>query len=218
MEINIEYKLYTFQDTILNLVMSLENDFYLTGGTALHRFYLQSRYSEDLDFFVSNAPHFYEDFNEIFENITAQGFNVKREVSFRDFYRLRINEDLQVDFVNDRVYRYGKSNVVSGFRIDNPLNILANKITAIVSRDEEKDFFDICCCALNLEFNWHTLLTIANKKALIEKETLIYRLKSFPLQWLSKIKTLKPLNITSELIEIMCNDIVKESMNSLYKQ
>ncbi|HPP99653.1 MAG TPA: nucleotidyl transferase AbiEii/AbiGii toxin family protein [Termitinemataceae bacterium] len=198
--------------------MSLENDFYLTGGTALHRFYLHSRYSVDLDFFVSNAPHFYEDFNEILESIKAQGFSVKQEVSFRDFYRIRINEDLQVDFVNDRVYRYGKSNVISGFRIDSPLNILANKITALVSRDEEKDFYDICCCALNMDFNWHTLLEIANKKALIEKETLIYRLKCFPLPWLSKIKTLKPFTITPEIIETMCDDILKESTNNLYKQ
>ena len=51
-------RLYPFQDEILRLVQSLNVDFYLTGGTALSRHYLQHRYSDDLDFFVNNHPDF----------------------------------------------------------------------------------------------------------------------------------------------------------------
>lgn len=37
MEKSLNYQaLYTLQDQILSHVMALENDFYLTGGTALH--------------------------------------------------------------------------------------------------------------------------------------------------------------------------------------
>jgi len=38
----------------------LNPGFYLTGGTALGRFYLNHRYSEDLDFFVNADPEFKE--------------------------------------------------------------------------------------------------------------------------------------------------------------
>jgi hypothetical protein len=41
-------KLYPLQDEVLNLLTKPEVDFYLTGGTALSRYYLQHRYSDDL--------------------------------------------------------------------------------------------------------------------------------------------------------------------------
>ena len=47
-------KFYFFQDQVLKAFESLELDFYLTGGTALSRCYLNHRYSDDLDFFVNN--------------------------------------------------------------------------------------------------------------------------------------------------------------------
>jgi hypothetical protein len=217
MEKIVDYQaLYSLQDEILSLVMALDNDFYLTGGTALHRFYCHHRYSVDLDFFVSNSSLFYETVNEILESLRKMRFEIEQEVVFRDFYRIRINQLLQVDFVNDRVYRFGKSNIISTYRIDNPINILANKITALISRDEEKDFFDLFCCAFSLQFHWHTILEIANKKARVEKDILIYRLASFPLPWLDKIKIISPLEITSDSIKSLCDDILFERDNSLF--
>ncbi len=44
------HKLYPFQDEILGKIHSLHTDFYLTGGTALGRCYLEHRYSDDLAF------------------------------------------------------------------------------------------------------------------------------------------------------------------------
>ncbi len=44
--------IYSLQDKILKIVFSLDNGFYLTGGTALHRFYFKLRYSDDLVFFL----------------------------------------------------------------------------------------------------------------------------------------------------------------------
>ena len=44
-------KLYPFQDKILKILGKADTEFYLTGGTALSRFLLNHRYSDDLDFF-----------------------------------------------------------------------------------------------------------------------------------------------------------------------
>jgi predicted nucleotidyltransferase component of viral defense system len=46
-------KLYAFQDELLKIVRAQNLDFYLTGGTALSRVYLNHRYSDDLDLFVN---------------------------------------------------------------------------------------------------------------------------------------------------------------------
>ena len=49
-------KLYRLQDKFLNWWTNLGLPFYLTGGTALGRYYLEHRSSEDLDFFVNADP------------------------------------------------------------------------------------------------------------------------------------------------------------------
>jgi len=207
--------LYLLQDRVLTIVQALDNAFYLTGGTALHRFYYGARYSDDLDFFVSEGENFHEDIKEITDALIESGTPFCKDVNARDFFRITVDSLLQIDFVNDRVYRYGKSNIINKIRVDNKINILTNKITAILTRDEAKDIFDLFCLAYNEAFNWGEILKIAEKKAIVEKDFLIYRLKSFPLSWLDKIKIIKSVEITSKKIEILCQDIIKESDNRL---
>ena len=50
--------LYPFQDRVLYALSLVDAGFYLTGGTALSRGYLNHRFSEDLDFFVNDSEHF----------------------------------------------------------------------------------------------------------------------------------------------------------------
>ena len=219
MEKNIDYKkLYILQDKVLKLVSKLDNDFYLTGGTALHRFYFNARYSDDLDFFVTNDINFNEDVDEIIETLIDQKYNIIEDVKSRDFCRITVNNLLQLDFVNDRVYRYKKSNIINGIKIDNKINILTNKINTIINRDEEKDIFDLFCLVYEENFNWAEIFKIANKKAVIEKDIFIYRLKSFPLEWLLRIKLIKDINITKDDIDILCDDILNELDNSLKRE
>ena len=48
-------QLYALQDKVLKIIFTEETPFYLTGGTALHRFYCEHRYSDDLDLFMQHA-------------------------------------------------------------------------------------------------------------------------------------------------------------------
>ena len=217
MEKEIEYnRLYSLQDRLLEIVFGLENSFYLTGGTALHRFYYNLRYSDDLDFFSNNDMLFSESVTGILDSCYKNGIEYQRVVQAKDFQRVIIEELLQLDFVNDRVHREGKSNVITGFRIDNKLNILTNKIVAVLNRDEEKDIFDLFAISYNESFNWGTVLEIANKKALVDRGFLIERLNEFPLEWLSHLKIVKSIDIKKEAISRLCEDILNETENSLY--
>ena len=51
-------ELYKLQDKVFEALKGNYGSLYLTGGTALSRFYLHHRYSDDLDFFVNSDPSF----------------------------------------------------------------------------------------------------------------------------------------------------------------
>ena len=143
-------KLYKLQDKVLSLVFEVENDFYLTGGTCLSRFYVEKRYSDDLDFFTNNSSRFSFAVKNI-KQALKKHFDLTVEVDSKDFIRFRVDDLLQIDFVNDIASRY-KDVVITKERyaIDNVENILSNKITAIVGRDNPKDIFDIYLISKNL--------------------------------------------------------------------
>lgn len=206
-------QLYILQDKVLKIIFAEETSFYLTGGTALHRFYCEGRYSDDLDLFMQGQPYFYDETKAVIYNL-QKNFTVETVVSAKDFLRIKI-DNLKIDFVNDRVYRYGISNIKNGIPIDNVYNILANKLTAVLGRDEEKDVFDIVCICLMYDFNWADILQSAHKKENFEDYILIERLKSFPLDWLENLKLIKKTEITDRMIDIMCSDIKEKNKNSL---
>ena len=95
MEKKIEYtQLYELQDRVLDLIFSLNNEFYLTGGTALHRFYYNLRYSDDLDFFSSADPLFGENIREILSCMDDKSIEYTREVQTKDFQRVFVQNRL----------------------------------------------------------------------------------------------------------------------------
>ena len=188
---SIDYKkLYELQDKVLKIVFETEQEFYLTGGTCLSRFYIDKRYSDDLDFFTNQSPRFSFAVKNIRQVLQAK-FDLSVEVESKDFIRFKINDLLQIDFVNDIAFRY-KDVVVNenGFLLDNIENILSNKITAVVGRDNPKDIFDIYLISKFYKFDWNEILDSAHQKAGFTDEELVIRLKSFPKELLKEIKVI----------------------------
>lgn len=209
-------QLYALQDKVLKIIFTEETPFYLTGGTALHRFYCERRYSDDLDLFMQGQPYFYDEAKALIYNL-QKDFTVETLVNAKDFLRIKI-DNLKIDFVNDRVYRYGKSNIKDRIAVDNVYNILANKLTAVLGRDEEKDVFDIVSICLMYDFNWADILDAAHEKEGFDDYVLIERLRSFPLVWLKNLKLIKKTDITDKMIDIMCSDIKEKNGNSLVRK
>ncbi|TVQ26616.1 MAG: hypothetical protein EA382_05025 [Spirochaetaceae bacterium] len=73
--------------------------------------------------------------------------------------------------MNDRVYRHG-SPVVSpqGYRLDNLANIFANKLCALIGRDEPKDVFDLCLLTGRPDAAPPDLIGVARRKCAIDPE------------------------------------------------
>lgn len=184
---SIDYKnLYELQDKVLNAVFEVENEFYLTGGTCLSRFYQEKRYSDDLDFFTNSSLRYSFAVKNI--KIALQRmFKLSVEVESKDFTRFKIDGLLQIDFVNDIASRYKEVVIHNDYLIDNVENILSNKLTAIIGRDSPKDIFDIYLISKFYSFSWDEILNSAHEKAGFRDEDLIVRLKSFPMQLLNNI-------------------------------
>lgn len=127
----------------------LANDFYLTGGTALAAFYLQHRYSEDLDFFTANpnALRFVATYlNEIVKTLSATvEFTRTFNTFIESFVTSSDGERIKLDFAYDTPYRLRPTELhpLFNIQIDNFLDISANKLAALFDRAAEKDFVDV---------------------------------------------------------------------------
>lgn len=162
-------QLYPLQDQALAIITDLETGFYLTGGTAVSRVYLHHRFSDDLDLFVNYDKRFGAWANLVIRTLSAQArwqVTVTKNEEF--FARLLLQQNdvtLKIEMINDVPSHIGEihQHPVLG-RIDSPENILANKLTALVNREEPRDLADIWGLCTKLGLSLVDALTGAHSK------------------------------------------------------
>ena len=201
--------LYPLQNKFLAVFSEYNNEkFYLTGGTALSRFYFQHRYSEDLDFFsAKELKEFRKDIKDILDLAEKKFFSFEIEIISDSFARIFLQEDdtlLKIDFVNEVVFHWGEFKNFPLFAcVDNAINILANKITAIM-RYEAKDIVDIWILAKKLTFSWRDIMDIASKKSPVDPIEVSKVIQTLPLDELKFIKWATDVDN-----EVVYNDLQK---------
>ncbi len=217
-----DYKsLYLLQDKALAVLTGHLGPFYLTGGTALGRYYLDHRFSDDLDFFVNSNPEFSSEVNRIFKWVVSQmPVDTKSTVDTDEFVRIWIGEEvrMKLEFVNDTGKHLGPVNFFNQVPLDNPANILANKLGAMLSRDEAKDVFDIVYIAREYAFNWKDVYENATRKQLMNEEDVLKRLTTFPVEWITEQRWLKKsedLLSFKQSLDRIADDFLLANDNSL---
>lgn len=224
---SIEYykRLYRLQDRVLEIVNNLDVNLYLTGGTALSRFHLNHRYSDDLDFMTHKDPYFGEYIQTITDSLMDDHLEVKAYGISSTFAALHVfdkadpsNMKLHIDFINEKSsVHFGDYYSSEKFlRVDNQRNILSNKIS-ILSREEPKDIADIWFICKNLDFKWDEIVYEAGQKKLVEEIFIVERLRTFQHEKLAGIKWIEAFNIEDfkRDCEIMIEDIITKSENKL---
>lgn len=141
-------KLYPLQNDILATVIT--HSFYLTGGTALSRYYYQHRFSDDLDFFYDGFSFPKENFSfsyrELVSNFESVCDSVEVTVDGEFFKRLFVTRDtvtLKIEFVYEHYQTVGEKKKVHGYLVDSKENICANKIGTVMDRRTAKDYIDL---------------------------------------------------------------------------
>ncbi len=129
-------------DTLLgNQVIS--ESFFLTGGTALSVFYLHHRVSKDLDLFSTTRMDLRELSVWIKRKWGRDCVAIKEDKEFVSFLLEGVKVDLVVDplsNIDEKRPRVSLSN--NQLMVDTVDNIVSNKLCAMASRTEPKDYVD----------------------------------------------------------------------------
>lgn len=124
-----------------------EQRFFLTGGSALGLFYLDHRRSYDLDLFTSDEVEGKEVQNLVQRTaiqVAASCTAIRTAPDFHRFLLTRGNEREVVDVVVDRAPQLDVQKASFGnIRVDTLREIIANKLTTLLSRTELKDLVDL---------------------------------------------------------------------------
>lgn len=213
--------LYPFQDLVLKLIMKVDDTFYLTGGTALGRYYLKHRYSEDLDLFVNRENNFKQLSNKIISQLQNHFSEIETALLSEDFARIFIHNEeypLKIEFVNDVLFHTGEIQTAKFFhRIDSWENILSNKICAL-SRDEAKDVADLIFLSMKYSFTWETMINYARQKDTWVNEIEVSQsVHKFDTRRLIKINWIREPEYKKmqDVCKIIAKDIIDGGKNSL---
>lgn len=177
----------------------LRNNFYFTGGTALSQFYLQHRFSQDLDFFTTEHFDNQVVFTLMQEWATKHGFTVQsRSAGPVYFFNLSFKNGLalKVDFAYYPYKQLAQPKVYDQIAVDSLLDIATNKLLTINQRSDVKDFVDLYY--LFKEFTIWDLIPCVGKKFRMELDPLLVgadMLKVEDFEYLPKM--IKPLNINT---------------------
>lgn len=124
----------------------LANTFYFTGGTALSVYYLEHRFSEDLDFF-SEADF---DDTQVVAFVKAVCKATSAEYRFTRIQHTRIFEIVKsgsllvkVDFNYYPFKRVEQGKRIHNLQVDSLLDIAINKLLTMNQRNDVKDFVDL---------------------------------------------------------------------------
>ncbi|MBI5135305.1 nucleotidyl transferase AbiEii/AbiGii toxin family protein [Candidatus Uhrbacteria bacterium] len=142
--------------------------FYLTGGTALAEFYLQHRYSEDIDLFCE------EEFDvtlvrpfvkKVQQKIGAQRVDYQNYFGLHTFlYSFPNGDSLKVDFNYYPFPRIEKGLRHHGVTVDSCYDIAVNKVHTIVMKPRSRDYIDIYFILQTFSYSFADLLKAAKIK------------------------------------------------------
>ena len=182
---------FALQDRFLEHFFAgpLAEHFYLTGGTALARFYYHHRESLDLDLFTNDPTQDFSLVNRTVLGILhALDLRITSQVTTDTFIQYIVTDpagtSLKVDLVKDVPVHFGALVVNQGIRVDSLENIGSNKVLAVFGRTEAKDFIDLYWILQRSDLKFDDLFQQAREKDLGLSELFL----AYALQNIEKIR------------------------------
>ncbi|OIO48769.1 hypothetical protein COZ78_03485 [bacterium (Candidatus Gribaldobacteria) CG_4_8_14_3_um_filter_42_11] len=158
------------QVKVLEIISQSKNicqSFYLTGGTALAEFYLQHRFSEDLDFFSENEVDSQTIFSFLKSVKEKAGFSkIDAQQSFnRNLFFLHFpNEVIKTEFTYFPFPKIEKGLLKGNLDIDSLLDIAVNKVFTIYQKPRARDYIDLYFIIQKMGWDMDSLLKKARIK------------------------------------------------------
>jgi len=160
------------QDLILKSVGPVPNSqsFYLTGGTALARFYLHHRQSRDLDFFTDRFEFIIPFSQNLEGSLKGMSLHVERQRETVSFVELVVSDQNQktlIHIAQDSSFRFEKVKQFQdypGLNVDDLTDIASNKLLALFGRAAFRDFIDVYYLITRSGFSRDQLADLAKQK------------------------------------------------------
>lgn len=137
------------QQLLLSLLSSqkeIQQYFYLTGGTALAAYYLQHRYSEDLDFFSMKEINPMA-IQTILKKVKKQAglISIDFQQSFnRNLFFLHFSDEIvKTEFTYFPFEQIEKPHIINSVTLDSLVDIAVNKTFTIYQKPRSRDFIDL---------------------------------------------------------------------------
>lgn len=142
-------RLSPLQAEVLTEFFRRERGFFLTGGGALAAFHLGHRTTDDLDLFTVDGEAFERGRFVLQDIATAMSGRLTIRQEAPGFLRAvmeRGGDAVVIDLVRDLQPQGGSAKLErDGIVFDSAAEILANKLTTLVGRAEERDLIDVLC-------------------------------------------------------------------------
>jgi len=138
--------LTAFQREVIDAFFQRERGYVLTGGAALAGFHLGHRTTDIVDLFTHDDQAFERGKFVVADIATAIGGTIEVRQDAPGFKRLvlrRRDDGLVIDLVRDGAASTSPPVEFGQIVVDSLAEIMANKLTAIVGRAEERDLIDV---------------------------------------------------------------------------
>lgn len=124
----------------------IQEHFYFTGGTALAKFYLRHRYSEDLDFFSEtevNSQAFAALFKKLQKPLGITKVVYEQSFNRNLFFLHLAKEVIKTEFTYFPFPRIDVKKKINNLAVDSLLDIAVNKLFTIYQKPRSRDFVDL---------------------------------------------------------------------------
>lgn len=155
--------------SIFGKIADNEN-FYLTGGTALSAFYLKHRKSNDLDFFTKDEKIIPPFSYRLEKELKTKGMSIERQRMLGSFVELIVKKKDEVTIIHlaqDSPFRFEAPKEFVEFpdvNVDSLIDIASNKLLALFGRATLRDFIDIYFLVKKAKFTSKDLMDKAKIK------------------------------------------------------
>lgn len=191
----------------------LKKVYRLSGGTPLSAFYLEHRFSEDLDFFSSEKIPLYG-IEEFLKNLDFIDEILLTRLFDRNIFNLNLKGGglLKVEFTYYPLKNLEEIVLIDSLKVDSFLDIVVNKLCAIADRFDAKDYVDLYWTIKGEAILLSELIVFAEKKC--EIKGIDHILKSRLLQIPEGVENLSlRFEVRKEEIEVLFSRLIKDMIS-----
>ena len=208
------------QKQVLTILAGIPENIYLSGESAVSRFYFNHRLSNKLTFQIASDDSLNESI-DMLRNRLDKIVTISEEENTSSSYSAKISTEdssINITLISSNEIKTGNPISSSLISIDNLLNLFTNIVIHLSKGSESTDIIDLIEIAENYQFNWQQEIARINELCPVDANQLANNISNAKLSDLTAINGLNKRYIPETLekqLQIISNDILHGNENTL---